>query len=117
MANITYEVTKYHIRYHGTSAHAKNTDIRARVMLTGATPGKILAYLDFYPSDVVGSKQDRLQNASSATPTMQAYLSIDEIGPVLDMLRNEEPIYITWIDHYQQVWLDTAAEPVGEEES
>jgi hypothetical protein len=44
-------------------------------------------------------------------------MAISEIGAVTDLLRNEKPIHVHWSERWQQLWLDTDKEPVGEEES
>jgi hypothetical protein len=43
-------------------------------------------------------------------------MSITEIASVMDMLRNEKPIYVHWSEIWKQVFLDTEKEPVGEQE-
>ncbi len=59
------------------------------------------------------SKQDQLDGLNRP----QGHMCITEIGAVMDMLRNEKPIYIHWSEIWKQVWLDTSSESVGEEET
>ena len=40
----------------------------------------------------------------------------DWLQPMIDMLRNEKPIYFTWDDSSQTARISTDEEPVGEEE-
>jgi hypothetical protein len=44
-------------------------------------------------------------------------MPIAELAAVLDMLRNERPVYLHWSEAWRQAWLDTRAEPVREAES
>ena len=62
---------------------------------------------------MIATKQDRLDGFERP----QGNMSITEIVEVLDMLRNEKPIYVHWSENWKQVWLDTSAEPVGGEET
>jgi len=38
------------------------------------------------------------------------------LSDIIDMLRNEEPVYFSWNRETENAWITTEEEPVGEEE-
>lgn len=119
MPYIVNEVKDYKITFYGTSSHAYK-DCRASITLYG--PGNkcgIVGRISFFPSDIVKKRQDNLvmtiKEPKEYIP--QGYMPDTVIGSVIDMLRNEKPIYIHWSDYRKNVYLSTSTEPVGEEET
>jgi len=45
-----------------------------------------------------------------------AELHLHQQAPIIDMLRNEKPVYFSWSADRQEISLSTAEEPVGEQE-
>ncbi len=113
MGNFVSMVDRYRIRYYGKSASGPK-DLKAWLYLYGSGhKSGVVGTIGFYPTDVLETKQDQLDGLNRP----QGHMCITEIGAVMDMLRNEKPIYIHWSESWKQVWLDTSSEPVGEEES
>ena len=106
-------VEKYRIRYLGRGDEAPE-DLKAWLYLYGPGPGNpVVGTIGFYPPDVLPAKHDQLDGLGRP----QGNMSITDIVGVMDMLRNDKPVYMHWSEIWKQVWLDTAKEPVGEEES
>jgi len=106
-------VDRYRIRYYGKSTSGPE-DLKAWLYLYGSGHDTgVVGAIGFYPPDVLESKQDRLDGLGRP----RGHMSITEIGAVMDMLRNEKPIYVHWSESWKQVWIDTSSEPVGEEET
>jgi hypothetical protein len=113
---VNYEVLDYKIRFYGRGQSAEAKDKRAELLLGGnddESTGPLVARIFFWPSDVVETKQDRLDEDGRPEGNM----SITEIGAVIEMLRYEKPIYIVWDVRTNRVLLQTGQEPVGEQES
>jgi len=106
-------VDRYRIRYYGKSTSGPEA-LKAWLYLYGGGHERgVVGTVGFYPPDALETKQDRLDGLGCP----QGYMAIAEIGAVMDMLRNERPIYVHWSESWKQLWLDTGAEPVGEEET
>jgi len=106
-------VERYKIRFYGKSASGPK-DTKAWLYLYG--PGHetgVVGAIGFYQPDVVETKQDQLDGLGRP----RGHMSITEIAAVMDMLRNEKPIYVHWSESWRQVLLSTSSEPVGEEET
>ena len=48
---------------------------------------------------------------------INAFMSSDKLLPVLDILRNEKPVYFSVNEQYNWAALKTGSEPTGEEET
>lgn len=110
MSSFSNTVEEYRIRFLGQSTGGPQ-DLKAWLCLYG--PGHasgVVGTIYFYPDAALSTKQDCLD----ALGRPQGNMSISEIGPVLDMLRDEDPIYIYWVENLSQVWLETGNEPVGD---
>ena len=119
MPYVVNEVKHYKITFYGTSSHAYK-DCRASITLYG--PGNkcgIVGRISFFPPDVVKKRQDNLvmtiKEPKEYVP--QGYMPDTVIGAVIDMLRNEKPIYVHWSEYRKNLYLSTSSEPVGEEET
>lgn len=47
---------------------------------------------------------------------VNAYMSFDKLHPILDVLRNEKPVYFSVNEQYNWAAIKTGSEPTGEEE-
>ena len=106
-------VERYRIKYYGKSTSGPK-DLKAWLYLYG--PGHktgVVGTIGFYPPEVLETKQDQLDGLGRPKGNM----SVTEIVAVMDMLRNEKPIYVHWSESWKLVFLDTSTEPVGEEET
>jgi hypothetical protein len=118
MADITHQVKTYFLEFLGTSTDAEDKDRRARILLFSTGKGdKVVADISFYQPQKLWMKKDRLENAGKKSSTIIGNMAVDELGPVVDMLRTEEPVYVVWLEEHQQLSLRTHLEPIGEEEA
>ena len=89
----------------------------ATVTLHAAGHG-LVAFLRFYRAGVIMSPNEFRQDLGAA---LVSY-SLDALAPVLDLLRNEDPVQFTWFDYSSEVpgrmfgSMETMQEPVGEDE-
>ena len=78
----------------------------------------LLAFLGFYRNGV----QMRANEFRTDLNAAIASYSFDAYPPVVDLLRNEKPVYLTWFDYSDAVpgrifaELGTSREPIGEAE-
>jgi len=113
MSYFVNTVERYRIRFYGRSDKGPQ-DVKAWLYLYGSGHKTgVVGTIGFYRSEALATKQDQLDGLGRP----QGHMDIAEIGAVTDMLRSEKPIYVHWSESWQQVWLDTEKEPVGEEEA
>jgi hypothetical protein len=113
MGYFVYMVERYRIRYFGKSTSGPK-DLKAWLYLYGSGHKTgVVGTIGFYMPEGLETKQDQLDGLGRP----QGNMSITEIVAVMDMLRNEKPIYVHWSELWKQVLLDTSSEPVGEEET
>jgi len=106
-------VDRYRIRFYGNSSSARE-GLKAWLYLYGnGHKSGVVGSIGFYTENALSGRQDRLDDLGRPEGNM----SITDVVAVMDMLRNEKPVYVHWSESWKQVWLDTSAEPVGEEES
>ncbi|MBD2328085.1 hypothetical protein [Alkalinema sp. FACHB-956] len=48
---------------------------------------------------------------------INAFMPLDKLHPMLDLLRNEKPVYFSVNEQYNWAALKTGSEPTGEEET
>ena len=73
--------------------------------------GELLCNIAFVPEG-----QQALQAVPSSSGHITVQLPVTQCDRVLDMLRNEKPVYFSWSPGSQSVRLSTNKEPVGEQE-
>ena len=113
MAYFVNMVERYRIRFFGNSTSGPK-DLKAWLYLYGSGHQTgVVGTIGFYPPEVAATKQDSLDGFGRPRGNM----SVAEVTAVMDMLRNEKPIYVHWSESWKQVFLDTGSEPVGEEET
>ncbi len=113
MGHFVNTVERYRIRFFGRSTEGLK-DIRAWLYLYG--PGHetgVVGTIGFYPPKILATQRDKLDELGRP----QGNMAVTELATVMDMLRNEHPIHVHWSDKWQQLWLDTEREPVGEGEA
>lgn len=89
----------------------------AKVFLFSEEVEGVAAEIKFYKQQRLWMKRDELSDPSIATPILRGHMPYSEVGTVIDTFRNEEPIYILWLEDSKQVSLRTYLEPIGEGES
>ncbi|MCB9234986.1 MAG: hypothetical protein H6581_25255 [Bacteroidia bacterium] len=101
-------VKNYAVRFHG-GPKGTGTDIRAQVHLFDDR-NRMLGWVDFYTNGY-DLPEDR-QTAEHIILSMHSEFLVS----VVDMLRNEEPVFLYWQPKIQNAYLGTGQEPVGEGE-
>ena len=98
-------VTNYHILFYG-SPEGYQTN-RAQIALYGSD-GKTVAYLRFNDPDMA------FENDYESGGQIRMHLPSSMFENVLDVLRNEKPVYIYFAQG--RAFLSTSKEPIGEGE-
>ena len=102
---MTTEITDYHILFYG-SPEGYQTN-RAQISLYGAD-GKTAAFVRFNDPDMA------FENDVESGGIIRMHLPSTMFENVLDVLRNEKPVYIYFAQG--RGFLSTSKEPVGESE-
>lgn len=106
--NTMPEIKNYAVRFHG-GPKGSGTDIRAQIHLFDTT-NRMIGWVSFYDRGYDLPEDEKTEDhlvVSMYTEVMQS---------VIDMLRNEEPIYLAWQPKIKNCYLGTGQEPVGEGE-
>ena len=115
MGHISKKIEIYRIRIYGKSGLGMQ-DVRAFISFysSESTP-ELLATIGFYTTDGFAlTKSDNLDHKG----IIRGHMHINDFDSVVDVLRNEIPIFVHWHDTLQQMWIDTEElEPVGESEN
>lgn len=99
------EVKKYHVLFYGSPAGYQTN--RTQISLYDAN-NKVVAYLRFNDPGMF------FENDSNAGGIIKMHLPSAMFENVLDVLRNEKPVYIYFAQG--RGFLSTSSEPVGEGE-
>lgn len=99
------EVKNYAVRMYGD---VQDNQILAQVHLFD-DHNKMVGGIDFYESSAA-LPQD------SNEPFLKTSMCIERLSSVVDLLRNEKPIYFSWQSHFHHAYISTTQEPVGEGE-
>jgi len=99
------EVKKYHILFYGSPSGYQTN--RAQISLYD-TNNKVIAYLRFNDPGMF------FENDSNAGGIIKMHLPSAMFENIIDVLRNEKPVYIYFAQG--KGFLSTSAEPVGEGE-
>jgi hypothetical protein len=99
------EVKEYHILFYGGPDGYQTN--RAQIQLSGAN-GKTLAWIRFNDPGMT------FENDYQASGIIRMHLPSAMFQNVLDVLRNEKPVYIYFAQN--RGFLSTSKEPVGEGE-
>ena len=99
------EIKRYALRIHSGPDGDKN-DVRAAIHLFGED-NHLAGVAYFY------SAGNPLPDAKNET-FIEFGFPISLYSSVLDMLRNENPIYLAWQEARSRAYLGTTQEPVGE---
>ena len=102
---MTTEIKQYHILFYGSPAGYQTN--RAQIALYDAN-NKTVAYLRFNDTGML------FENDSNAGGIIKMHLPSAMFENVLDVLRNEKPVYIYFAQG--RGFLATSKEPVGENE-
>lgn len=101
------EIKNYAIRIHGGPSGAGEA-IRAQIHLFD-DKNKMVGAIDFFDAGIE-------LPADKHTDIIRMALHADQLHSVVDVLRNEAPIYLEWQERLQNAYLGTSQEPVGEGE-
>lgn len=113
MEKIDYKIENYFIEFLGSNASCEDKELRARILLFSSQIEGVAAEFKFYPLIQLWMKQDQVKRGK---PAIIGHMPIEALPSIIDVLRNEEPIYVVWLEASQQASLRTRLEPVGEGE-
>lgn len=103
------QVHNYAVRFHGgPDGSGTGTNIRAQIHLFDGS-NKMIGSVDFYESELelpADSNEGRIVLA----------MHTNMMHSVVDILRNEGPVYIEWQERLKNAYLGTSMEAVGEGE-
>ena len=99
------EIKKYHILFYGSPSGYQTN--RAQIALYDAK-GKTAAFVRFNDQGMF------FENDYESGGIIRMHLPSSMFGPVMNVLRNEEPVYIYFTSG--RAFLSTSKEPVGENE-
>lgn len=105
-----YPVDTYQIRIYSSRSSTDLNAARGDVMIFLCHQGTYRGVIRFYPDGTVlppGSHD-------SANGQVTIHLNVSQFESVVDVLRNEEPVYVYGSTNWN--FLLTSLEPVGEEE-
>lgn len=103
------EIKNYAVRYHG-GPQGSGEGIRGQIHLLGQQ-NRLVGWLDFYDA---GRQLPRDHKTAQGHIVLSFYF--EAMFSVVDILRNEKPIYLYWQESIQNGYLGTGQEPVGEGE-
>ncbi|MEO0898698.1 MAG: hypothetical protein AAFY71_19965 [Bacteroidota bacterium] len=101
------EIKNYSVRING-GPEGEGSEIRAQIHLfseDNVMVGAIDFYMEGYP--LPGDQQGKITRFA---------LPIAQLRDVVDLLRNEKPIYLGWQASLNNAYISTTQEPVGEGE-
>ena len=101
------EIKNYAVRFHG-GPKGSGDGIRAQIHLFNEK-NKMVGALDFYESGIA-------LPMDSQQPIIRMSLPANQIYAVVDLLRNEKPLFLEWQEGLKNAYLGTSQEPVGEGE-
>lgn len=112
MANTFVKVNSYKVFTYGGPNGNSNAD--ASISL-GIPPTKGWAFLRFF-RDGVTLPTNKVTTHMSGKPIYYVNYRYDQFAPIVDILRNEDPIKFFFNGTSKAAYLTTADEPVGEGE-
>lgn len=101
------EIKNYAVRING-GPHGAGNGVRAQIHLFDAH-SKLTGIIDFY---ALGMEIPADQHGE----ILRFSLPASSLHDVVDLLRNEKPIFLGWQDFLGNAFLSTTQEPVGEGE-
>ncbi|MCI4670086.1 MAG: hypothetical protein MRZ79_18255 [Bacteroidia bacterium] len=101
------EIKNYAVRLNGDLTGSGDF-LRAQIHLFDVE-NKLAGIFNFY--DTAGGMAGSAQNSIIKTS-----MHIDRLADVVDLLRNEKPIYLGWRGEGEKAFISTSQEPVGEGE-
>jgi hypothetical protein len=109
------EIKKYRFLYHGAGTGKRPNGAtysdRAQIALWGENGG-LIAVLHFCRDPAFLPDGD----TRGSNGIVQSYFLAADFPAVVDLLRNEKPLYLKYDDGANRAWIDSGLEPVGEEE-
>lgn len=101
------EIRNYAVRLNGGLSGAGDY-LRAQVHLFD-NRNILVGIIDFY--DTMGSMSEEFTNNIIKTS-----MPAERLSDVVDLLRNEKPIFLGWREDHKKAFISTTQEPVGEGE-
>ena len=111
MPSHSYEIAEYKVAYF-----ARSSTHKASIFLFEPSGGLARATLLFMDQELTGA-----QTLTKSDGRLAVYFQMEHFPAVLDLLRNEKPIYLKHLVNsntgHESAYLITTLEPVGEEEA
>ncbi|MEL6695280.1 MAG: hypothetical protein AAFV78_07215 [Bacteroidota bacterium] len=101
------EVKHYAVRVHG-GPKGEGHKIRAQIHLFD-DKNKLVGVIDFFDPKTTLPEDESGELIRMALPS-------DQLSTIIDILRNEKPIFLEWQDALKNAYISTTQEPVGEGE-
>jgi hypothetical protein len=107
------EIKTYDVSYYGGGKNVSGYNYRAIIGLR-KKDGALLGAVYFHDNPENMPDSDNL----SASGYVSCHLSIEHFPKILDLLRNEKPVYLEYVGGpWKHARISTSLEPVGEGES
>ena len=109
MSTENYQVDKYQYEFHQEMVNGSTRELTLLSLFDDSK--NLLCGIAFVADD-----SDLMAPSESENGHVAIQLHAKSFAPILDMLRNEKPVYFSWWREAQSMRLSTAKEPVGEQE-
>ncbi len=103
------EIHNYAVRLNG-GPQGEGKQKRGQIHLFNPN-NKLVGIIDFYGKDT-----QLPFDAQAETGVIHMALPTAQMPVIVDLLRNEKPIYLAWQEKLQNAYLSTSQKPVGEGE-
>ncbi|WP_282081090.1 hypothetical protein [Aquimarina algiphila] len=110
MTTIEY-IKKYDIAYYGGGNNSKNYAYRAIIGLRRDN-GSLIGAAYFHRDASTLPNTDSI----SGSGYIYVHYSESDLERIVDLLRNEEPVYVRYVPGWEMASINTSLEPIGEEE-
>ncbi len=109
---VNEEIKKYDVAIYGGGKNTTGYSYRAIIGLRRAD-GSLIGAAYFYRDPAAMPNTDM----QSSGGYVWCNYTWDDFSQVVDVLRNEEPVYLRYVDGWNLASITTSLEPVGEGES
>jgi len=104
-------IKKYDVAYFGGGNNSKNYPYRAIIGLR-RDDNSLIGAAYFHRLDITLPDTDSKNSAGY----IYIHYPCSDYPRIMDLLRNEDPVYVTYVAGWEMASINTSLEPVGEEE-
>ena len=112
MPTTTEIIKKYDSAYYGGGNNSKNYPYKAIIGLR-RDDGSLIGAAYFHRKDATLPNTDSM----SSSGYISVHYSASDYPEIMDLLRNEDPVYIRYVPGWDMASINTSLEPVGEGEA